>query len=676
MATWCLYLLAWVLKVRADVAQPLYIANAVVMGGEAAVFIFLLIRLKKAGGAADVLRRLVPDGKLFRKECFLYGMLLIFIAATFWYVLFVRNDTLYAGFTVFSDYAPHLAMVRSFSRSANYPTMYPHFGGEDIKYHFMFQFLTGNLEFLGLRLDVAYNVAGILFMWTFLLVLTQIAVRLWGKFTAAVLTSILFFFRSGLTFFRFLAEHIAAGDLAVTLRENTTFIGYTTNENWGLWNYNVYLNQRHLAFGLTVAGLLIWFFLDYLIRAEEMGSSVNHEPAQAARNAGAGAVASPELAATAGADAASTGQAAKTVEPGPEASSSQQFGAAGNRLAFLFLTRDAWLPEYPRKAILLGCLLGLTAFWNGAAVIGCLLILLGFTFYSRHKLDYALTAGCAVVISYLQTRFFIRGNAVSAGLYWGFISEDKSLPGIGMFLLYISGLTILGGIILLLFLKRERQTYLTAAFFPVFFTFTMSLTPDVTVNQKYIMIACAFMAPVWGGVLARLFGAPRRKLAARAAAVVLTVALTATGIYDFVIILRNNGPAKSITVPLQSDVTDYLDGTMRPDQLILTPWYSLCDVTLSGKMLYMGWPYYAWSAGYDTDYRGEMGEIIYTADDEELFRQIVYQEKISYILYEDDMTFNDEPAREDIIAAVCPLIYTSENGRIRIYETDYPSFYP
>ena len=49
-----------------------------------------------------------------------------------------------------------------------------------------------------------------------------------------------------------------------TLRANTSFIGYTTNENWGLWNFNVYLNQRHLAFGLLIVSLVIWLFMDWL----------------------------------------------------------------------------------------------------------------------------------------------------------------------------------------------------------------------------------------------------------------------------------------------------------------------------------------------------------------------------------------------------------------------------
>ena len=36
------------------------------------------------------------------------------------------------------------------------------------------------------------------------------------------------------------------------------------NENWGLWNFNVYLNQRHLGFGLLMAALVLWIFLDWV----------------------------------------------------------------------------------------------------------------------------------------------------------------------------------------------------------------------------------------------------------------------------------------------------------------------------------------------------------------------------------------------------------------------------
>ena len=45
------------------------------------------------------------------------------------------------------------------------------------------------------------------------------------------------------------------------------------------------------------------------------------------------------------------------------------------------------------------------------------------------------------------------------------------------------------------------------------------------------------------------------------------------------------------------------------------------------------------------------------------------QEKITYILFEDNMEFEQQECREDVIRETYPLVYTSEDGRIRIYET-------
>ena len=47
----------------------------------------------------------------------------------------------------------------------------------------------------------------------------------------------------------------------------------------------------------------------------------------------------------------------------------------------------------------------------------------------------------------------------------------------------------------------------------------------------------------------------------------------------------------------------------------------------------------------------------------------VKKEKITYILFEEDMEFEQQECREDIIKKTYPLVYTSEDGRIRVYET-------
>ena len=119
------------------------------------------------------------------------------------------------------------------------------------------------------------------------------------------------------------------------------------------------------------------------------------------------------------------------------------------------------------------------------------------------------------------------------------------------------------------------------------------------------MISYAFVAMFWGWAVAKLF---ERGIGRRIAAVVLTICLTITGIYDFVVIVRDNGPGRRVTVNMNSALTDWLAENLTSKDLVLTPEYSMNEVTMSGIMMYMGWPYYAWSAGYDTYSRADIAK--------------------------------------------------------------------
>ena len=611
---WATYMTAWAAS-EAGAVHPLIYANAVVMPVAALIVLILYWkRYRKAGSFKGILGTgMITERRLFRKEAVFFGALLVFLTWIMFYVFFIKDGVLYSGYTVYGDYAPHTAMMRSFSMGNNFPTEYPHFGGQDVKYHFMFQFFVGNLEFLGLRLDFAYNVVSVLALLGFLIFLYHMAKRLTGSFAAGVLTVFFFFFRSSLSFFRFVIEHLNAGDLWTTLRDNTTFIGYTTNENWGLWNFNVYLNQRHLAFGLLIVAIVLWVFMDWL----EAGCSA------------------PER--------------------------------GVHWIKRRIFTKKAWLCVHSETALLAGMLLGLTSFWNGAAVIGGLLILMGFAVFSDGKLDYLILAVTSVIFSVLQTKIFIWGNAVSPSFYWGFLSENKSITGVLWYLIQMSGVFFVGAVLIAFFLRERRQrAALVSFFFPLIFAFSMSLTPDIAVNHKYIMIAYAFLAIFWSLAVLKLF---QRKIGGRIVAVLLTIALSITGIYDFVVILKDNDSGHRVTVNMRSEVTEWLAQHLDHNDLILTPEYSINEVTMSGVMMYMGWPYYAWSAGYDTYDRAAKAKEIYSSTDAEAIKNLVKQEKITYVLYEEGMQYEQEACREDTIASAFTLVYESEDGRIRIYET-------
>ena len=99
--------------------------------------------------------------------------------------------------------------------------------------------------------------------------------------------------------------------------------------------------------------------------------------------------------------------------------------------------------------------------------------------------------------------------------------------------------------------------------------------------------------------------------------------------YDFVVIIKGNGPGRRVTVNMNSELTQWLEENLEKNDLLLTPEYSMNEVTMSGAMLYCGWPYYAWSAGYDTNYRAAQAVTIYTTSDSETLKKTVQQEKIN-----------------------------------------------
>ncbi|MBQ0000829.1 MAG: hypothetical protein KBT01_04735, partial [Clostridiales bacterium] len=437
--------------------------------------------------------------------------------------------------------------------------------------------------------------------------------RIMGRYLTGAIAVLLFFFRSGTAFYRFVMESYKEGELIGELIENTEFIGYTPNENWGLWCFNVYLNQRHLGFGLLIVTMALWIFMDWL------------EDGDAHTEKGAGWMA--------------------------------------DRL----YAPESWKSKDLPAAAVVGVLLGLTSFWNGAAVIGGLLILAGFALFSDGKVDYAVMAGITIILSVLQSRFFMTGSAVDFSLYWGFIAEDRSIMGVLWFVIQLSGIYYFAMLVISVYLKRIQRSAMTAFFLPFVFAFTVSLTPDITVNHKYIMMSYAFLAMFWAFAFVEIW---RLGKGMQIVSVLAAVALLATGIYDFVIIIRDNDVFHRVIFEEDNELTGWISENLSSQELVLTPEYSINEVTLSGVMMYCGWPYYAWSAGYDTDMRAKLAEEIYTSSDEARVSQLVEQEGITYILYETGMEYEGQICQEDTIRALYEPVFETSDQYYRIYKVD------
>jgi len=599
------------------------------------------------------------------------------------YVFYGKDGLLYSGVTAFSDFSPHTAMIRSFSHGRNFPTEYPHFADDGIRYHFLFLFFTGNLEFLGLRIDLAFNLLGTLGLVGFCLLLGALGVLLTGRRGVFLLGPMLLFFRASTSFVPFLTGLVksSAGSAATFFRllfSQSEFIGDTPFDNWGIWTYNVFGNQRHLLFVASVLLLALFVFVPFVRRQMAAYGEVRHRTRLAPSPEDRQLTTDDLLVSAADAPAEGTGEAVQP--PG-------FFQRAKPVLVALFFRREAWLPrreEIPSLTLVIG-LLFLLPYWHGSVLIATLVVLFLLAFFSEARLVYVAAAVLALVGSFLQTGIFAGfGKSVAeTSLFFGFVAETRTLAGVADYSFAAFGLTFVLMLLLFFYLRRTQVVLLSSFVMPFVLAFTVSFLPKalsdrayyyILVNHKFIVLSFAMVNLFIAGLLCDLwaskiprplasglegpFEAPATTpaepvaepeeppirsahpflptLLQRSLAVLLGIALMTTGAIDTIIYFNRN--KQSVPLQLDSPMVAWIEKHTSTDAVFLTsPSYAYNTFFLAGRMVYFGWPYFAGSAGHDTSARGTESAFLYSGCDGDIekFRARVKADGISFVIVDD-----------------------------------------
>src|SRR5919106_294905 len=169
----------------------------------------------------------------------------------------------------YSDFGPNTALIQSFAVGHNFPTEYPHFSGDRIRYHFLFYFQAGNLEFLGLDPSWSLNLLSITTLVAMLVIVMTLGEVLFNSRAVGRLGSLLFFFFGSLSYVPFLRKQASVGSAiqAITnVREYLPTIFPYRGDAWGTRSQVTYLNQRHFASAIGIL-LLVLVFLVIRYRA-------------------------------------------------------------------------------------------------------------------------------------------------------------------------------------------------------------------------------------------------------------------------------------------------------------------------------------------------------------------------------------------------------------------------
>ncbi len=593
---------------------------------------------------------------------------LVATVISWWFMharLHQEDGELVVSANTWGDLGLHGALSRSFSVGANYPTQYPFFAGEPIRYHFGFDFFAGMLQQGGFSLEWSFNLPGII-GFTALMTLTLALARLlfgppspvrWWRdhgLWAGLLAVSLFLTNQSLGWLRYVQED-AGGNLLAALRPDVLWAheGYLTggpytDDRIVMFNTpNAYLTQTHLVVAMAVVLLLTYVVLAQL--GDPRGEPVR-----------------PDLRVLVGVGSV--------------------FGAA------FWLNGVVWLAAAVFLGMLLVVRVLLVARHDRAQVPTWLRALAAFAVPALTLgvpqavlLNGGGTeGGLSVHLGYLtcaSTASSCAGgemDPLSAGDWWSFVQYWWLNEGAFVPLLVLA---------LLIGTRRHREVILATTFVFVWGNLVQVGLDVGGQNHKVFNLWENLAAPFVAFAVVSIWAAGGRLLSrsalsdseagrlhlagvtTRAGAVVLAVVLTVSGVVD-VMTVKNDFVVSVFGDETQQETTAWIIAETPARSTFLTDYDQLYTApTMAGRGIALGYSSWASSAGYDVEPRKAMIAAIYSAGDLETACALLSQSGLDYVLVGPQETTSPRfVLNEELFAQLVPTVTFGEGtASYRIY---------
>jgi DNA-binding beta-propeller fold protein YncE len=553
----------------------------------------------------------------------------------------------------YSDFGPNTAIMQSFAVGHNFPTEYPHFSGDRIRYHFLFYFQAGNLEFLGLDPAWSLNLLSIITLVAMLMLVMALGEALFNSRAVGRVGSALFFFFGSLSYVPFLQkQHSVRGatQAILRLREFLPTIFPYRGEAWGTWSQVTFLNQRHFASAIGIL-LLVLVFLAIQYRAFY---------AKRAAAAPPGKTPTPEP--------------GVLPEDGPETLSgnaaSPESRPASTTAAPATPVLEPKLPPFFNAQILRstvpgfifsGVLLGLLPMWNSAVFIAAFVILAVLFVSCPLRVQMVALAITAGLIALPQMLYLSTGSGraqMPKLLHWGYTLDHPTAWNVTKYLGFSFGFKWLLIALALLFASSLQRRVFVAVSSLLLIAFSFQFTIEVLANQKFfhiwIVIANLFVAfALWRLWRLSLAGTT---LPGKLVAILLFIVIIPGGLIEFLPIHNTYWGE----VAYKNDrLIEWLLKETKPRDIFLTDRFVTHPLLMAGRRVFYGWPYYSWGAGYDSTKRDRAYlDLFQTKDPRKVFR-LLKDNNISYVAFDNAVRRNEfvKSPNEQVFSTYFPKVF-------------------
>jgi len=317
-----------------------------------------------------------------------------------------------------------------------------------------------------------------------------------------------------------------------------------------------------------------------------------------------------------------------------------------------------------KKSLIIGIILGFSFFLNMAVFIMTMLILsCMFLLFSNKRFYLLITiliSGIIAIPQYLYVQsggsFFkpfinpgylvINLNIFSFINYWW--------QNLGLNFIFIP----LGFIIAA---KNERKILLS--FLCLFIIGNLfQFSPEIAANHKFFnlfvivgaMFSAYFLNFLW-----------KKHNSLKPFVVVFAFLLIFSGIIDFFPIFNDHAIMLS-DYPVNKDISWIMKNT-NPNAVFLNTQYLYDNASLAGRKIFLGWPYFAWSQGYDTLTRDNLRKSLLRTNNLNLFCRKVKQNNLSYVEISptQDITINTNFFNNNF-----PKVYENPATKLSIYNVN------
>jgi hypothetical protein len=193
------------------------------------------------------------------------ALALVITAPVFFDALYLSEASLTMKGYMWSDMTLHLGLIASFAKGENIPPEFIAYPFVGITYHFLFHFLIAVASRLGTEPVHLLNILNIVSFIQISGVCFLMGRRVFKSDWAGILGFLFFCFGSSLAVWGFLWKHIKVGDLTIALLNFNGWMWQGNYERWGLFNFNVYINQRPFPFGIAAFGIFVYLLTSFTL---------------------------------------------------------------------------------------------------------------------------------------------------------------------------------------------------------------------------------------------------------------------------------------------------------------------------------------------------------------------------------------------------------------------------